>query len=33
MQLITGLREGMLIHSILVEVVGSAEGKEGHSFL
>ena len=31
--LITGLREEMLILSILVKVVDNAEGKEGHGFL
>ena len=33
MQLIAGLSEETCIVSVLVEVVGNAEGKEGHGFL
>ena len=33
MQLIAGMSEGMLILSVLLKVVGGAEGKEDCSFL
>ena len=33
MQLITGMRKGMLILSVLAKVEGGTEGKENHSFI